>query len=685
MSVLRRIVTLIVGLSAVCFAGVAAAADALTEPAARAAFIAADRAALLERIHPRWRDFQAQWRQEVCPFARVREYDPEQVSCGYVLVPENRRDPNSRLIRIAVARARSIAESEPPAGVTVYLSGGPGGPAAEGAILDPDNVARHRAFLELSDFVFVDQRGVGYSEAALCRGLFGDNETLSMDAFRALAERRRACLQEGRTRGIDVDAYTTWDNALDFRDIRRALGLETWNVFGVSYGTELGAMLLRVDGEAVRAAVLDSVYTFGGSSMLTPGMVSALAKLDEACKADPACFRRYGDLEPLARRATERFDAEPFTVEGLDPEIYPDGKIVVNGPLVASAIFQALYNHEFFPALPGLMEALAEGRTLHAKAAYVDVLTLAEGHDFGHGLNTVASCAGFGFTTPELLAQQPSRDPFWDAAFLDAARADDCAQVGRPPADPLLAATPLVTDRPVMLLAGGVDPITPPYMAETVKASLPSAVYVLAPWAGHGVARSHECLGVKIMPAFLADPIKAPDLSCVAEMKPPKFVIDYKQTKGPFALYRAFEDGEATGALAWLGASVATLAFAIVAFPMGLLARTIDRRPVIPAAWARRVAWLAALLGIVGLALIAVAALQTIQSHLLLAPLGLAGPAALGGWLILASGAAGIAAIALIVAAILRHAPPIGTILGVLITGIASLALAAFASVHGLA
>ena len=67
------------------------------------------------------------------------------------------------------------------------------------------------------------------------------------------------CLDEARARGIEVDGYTTWQNALDVRDIRIALGYEQWTLFGVSYGTSLGQSILQVDEDGVRAAILDSV------------------------------------------------------------------------------------------------------------------------------------------------------------------------------------------------------------------------------------------------------------------------------------------------------------------------------------------------------------------------------------------------------------------------------------------
>jgi len=60
----------------------------------------------LARVHPAWRDFRPEWRPEPCPFDGYVDFNKDRVECGYMLVPENRRDPDSRLIRLSVARVQ---------------------------------------------------------------------------------------------------------------------------------------------------------------------------------------------------------------------------------------------------------------------------------------------------------------------------------------------------------------------------------------------------------------------------------------------------------------------------------------------------------------------------------------------------------------------------------------------------
>jgi len=84
--------------------------------------------------------------------------------CGYLVVPENRADPNSSMIQLHVAVFLSFAEGPEPDPV-VHLAGGPGSSS-----LDVVGYLFNQgldAVLERRDFIFFDQRGTGYSSPRL--------------------------------------------------------------------------------------------------------------------------------------------------------------------------------------------------------------------------------------------------------------------------------------------------------------------------------------------------------------------------------------------------------------------------------------------------------------------------------------------------------------------------------------
>ncbi|MCQ3938611.1 MAG: alpha/beta hydrolase, partial [Chloroflexi bacterium] len=73
---------------------------------------------------------------------------------------------------------------------------------------------------------------------------------------------------------------------------------------------------------------------------------------------------------------------------------------------------------------------------------------------------------------------------------------------------------------PTLVLAGGVDPITPPVWALEAAVGLSAAQVVIIPGAGHSVIDSGECaqsLGI----AFLNNPTAALDTSCASNFTVP--------------------------------------------------------------------------------------------------------------------------------------------------------------------
>lgn len=237
----------------------------------------------VESVDPVWEAFEPEFTPYVCPFnAQAPAYDPEVFRCGYVLVPEDRTNPNSRLIQLSVLQIKSSSEN-PDQRAVVRLTGGPGGESLSAGRIFAYQAPQNMKFREAADLIFFDQRGIGYSEPNFCRGIpisyqYGTATAPGREAYIASFNN---CLEDARAKGIAVDAYSTWQNALDVKDIRRALGYQQWTLFGVSYGTELGQAVLEVDEAGVRAAILDSVVPAtplqtGGWGGIAYGFRSAL-------------------------------------------------------------------------------------------------------------------------------------------------------------------------------------------------------------------------------------------------------------------------------------------------------------------------------------------------------------------------------------------------------------------------
>ena len=114
--------------------------------------------------------------------------------------------------------------------------------------------------------------------------------------------------------------YNTAENAADIADLREALGIEEWNVYGVWYGSKLALVELRDHPEGIRSVVLDSVSP--PNKNIAEDWWSAPASSFEAifaaCAAQPACAAAYPNLEAAFIATVNGLDESPVVVETTD-------------------------------------------------------------------------------------------------------------------------------------------------------------------------------------------------------------------------------------------------------------------------------------------------------------------------------------------------------------------------------
>ena len=100
------------------------------------------------------------------------------------------------------------------------------------------------------DLILLDQRGTGRSAGGFECSVPEDFtlDTAGRDQIGAFVDRCLATLEH------DPRFYTTSVAVEDLEHLREALGIERWNVYGVSYGTRVALHYLRRFPAHVRAA-----------------------------------------------------------------------------------------------------------------------------------------------------------------------------------------------------------------------------------------------------------------------------------------------------------------------------------------------------------------------------------------------------------------------------------------------
>jgi len=457
-------------------------------------------------------------------------------SCGYLVVLEDRSRPNGRTIRLMVAKYPAHSP-EKRADPVVYLAGGPGDIA-------PLDVNAYVAanFIRDRDFLVVSQRGTMFSEPALTCAA-EDNFARELLGLRFYSEATKrahlaateACHRELAATGADLSAYNSTENAADFADLRKVLGLTAWNVYGLSYGSYLAQTIMRDHPEGIRSVVLDSVlpttYTIPGNWWIAR---VGFDNLFQACAAETACNAAHPHLEKTFTELVNKFEAEPLTTTVRDPVTGTDLKVVLDGGALVDWLRNQNYAVPLLRAAPDLIGGLAAGRPEAVEAIAKNRVDRAPPPGpgvpaIGYGLSYGVTCReDFPFATPEDLAAA-GREAFPDYPATVQSEGvgswayanEDCRDVWKVPAAPTAMRQPVASNIPTLLISGSFDTLTSLAGAKAAAANLSNAAIISIPGVGHVVAPASACAQAVIV-SFLADP-GAADTSCVGALKLPTF------------------------------------------------------------------------------------------------------------------------------------------------------------------
>ena len=439
--------------------------------------------------------------------------------CTDFPVPENRADPRSRTIKLKVALLRSDAQVASK-DMLVFLAGGPGQAATDSAgtvamMLQP--LLAHR------DVLLVDQRGTGGSNALTCKDSddspsVGDGDALNADKMRRGAA---DCVKQLSGRA-DPRYYTTTIATQDLEDIREALGAPQFDLIGVSYGTRVAQQYLMRYPDAVRSVVLDSTVpnTLALGEDFARNLDDALKAQFARCTAQPACKKQFGDPDQTLYQLRDALKANPHEVSFRDPQTYQTVKRVLNENSLAGVVRMFAYTPQTAALLPLSIDAAAHGDVGpllgQAKILSTDLAELS-----GSGMQYSVICS----EDADLLKPRPQdADTILGTRMIDSLKAV-CSvwPKGTRPAD---FHQPVKSDKPVLLLAGQYDPVTPPRYAKEVAKSLSNSRVLVLNGQAHSVMMA-GCTP-ELVQHFIEklDP-KTLDASCLKRLKPTPIFLDF--------------------------------------------------------------------------------------------------------------------------------------------------------------
>ncbi|MEM7798609.1 MAG: alpha/beta fold hydrolase [Chloroflexota bacterium] len=463
-----------------------------------------------------------------CPFPLPDH--PSAIECGTIEVPEARANAdNGRTITLSVAVFRSVARGAL-ADPIIYLDGGPGGNTLEVVQFTYSNLIA--PYVTERDFIIFDQRGIGYSEPSLdcpeildltlesLNGQFSEEEELDLYLL-AIDDCRSRLASEG----VNLRAFNSAESAADVEDIRRALGYESLNLYGISYGTRLAQTIMRDYPDHIRSVILDSPVPIEGDLQAeTPIHISqALAKFFKGCAEDEACGVAYPELENRFYALVDTLNEAPITFPITYILTGNRYDVVFSGEDFIDMLFQSLYSDEIFPLMPAVISQVEEGSYDQLSLVFTNFLINNE--FISYGMYYSVNCQEeFAFSDRVAVEQNSQADPLlidyldsWETTF-DTCDVWDVGEANT------IENEPVVSDIPTLILAGEYDPITPIGWGLQIEGNLGRDTFVPFPSVGHGVTTSDPC-GAEIALSFLFEPALTPDMSCTQDVGDPAFEV----------------------------------------------------------------------------------------------------------------------------------------------------------------
>jgi pimeloyl-ACP methyl ester carboxylesterase len=451
---------------------------------------------------------------EACQIGAVAAAQRLQALCATVTVPEDRAHPDGRRIdlHVALLKARS---SSPKPDALFFIAGGPGQASTESFVQESAAFDRIRSE---HDVVLVDQGGTGGSNRLDC-------PTPASGADEGEAAVTAATAAFLKHLAADPRFYTTTVAVQDLDAVRQLLGYPSVDLYGISYGTRVALQYLRAYPGSVHSVILDGVVP--ADLALGPEVSldaqRALGLIFKRCDADSACHQAFPDLAADFAGLQRGLMAHPASVALRDPLSGAPRTDTLSWDEVAGAVHLMSYQSETASLLPLLIH---QAGAAHDYAPLMGTALIFSGEvedSFAGGMAAAVLCTE---DAPFLKVDDSKalQDTYLGAYTVDTLQ-KSCRAWPRGVMAPDFK-QPVVSAKPVLLLSGEDDPITPPANAERAARTLSNSLSLVVPGQGHGnVFRG--CVP-RIAAEFVdAGSVKGLDTACVKEIKPFPFFITF--------------------------------------------------------------------------------------------------------------------------------------------------------------
>jgi len=437
--------------------------------------------------------------------------------CGMFVRPLDPDDDSKGSVDLKVAVVPALT-LEPATDPLVPIAGGPGQSSISfyaGWSHAFERIRQHR------DILLIDQRGTGESSPMTCdidedvvEGKFSEEQTLELT---------KHCIE---LLPHDPRYFTTSVAVRDIEALRVALGYEQLNLYGISYGTRVAQHFARRYPDATRTVIIDGVVPPQlplGPDIATESQ-KAIDRVFDRCAEDAACSERFPSLRDDFALIRGALAEEAVAVEIQHPVTAKREIVDFSEDHLAAAVRLLLYSPPTVALLPLVISEAADGNfTPLAAQFHMVVASLAESLSIGMH-NAVMCTEDAPFIDWTNLDHGAINASYMGPVQLEAIKTM-CSVWPQGVLDENLRA-PLATDKPVLLLSGGADPITPAAFAELAAVELGNSWHIIGANQGHGLA-AIGCMP-RVLGEFVANAELADDsAACLDNAFVMPFFVDY--------------------------------------------------------------------------------------------------------------------------------------------------------------
>jgi pimeloyl-ACP methyl ester carboxylesterase len=438
------------------------------------------------------------------------------VLCGTLSVFENTQTASGRKISLNIVVIPAI-HNNPANEPIFFLEGGPGVSATFGSEFYADSINYYRL---KHDIVLVDVRGTGQSNPLHCKQLQYKKDLEEQLGEMYPVDAVKNCY-DSLSKLADLAQYHTTNMAKDIEEVRKWLGYDKINLFGLSYGTRLAQVYMKMFPNAVESCVLWSPTTTYSKMPLYHARFAdeSLTKLFEDCQADSLCGRSFPNISDEFKNLAKRAKEKPFACMSKTADGKPR-EITIPWYSFHTKLRSLMYSPSGLRKLPLIIHESSIGNW----EPFISLFPSGSTYDdfIAEGLYLCVTCTeDVPFISDDDIISLTKDTFMGDYRIVQQQNACANWTKGTVPDDYF---QPLTSNIPTLVFSGYFDPVTPPSMAEQIIQTLPNSYLITIPGMSHtfdGLANP-ECFD-RIVVDFFNDPSAMPSSKCINEMTPEEY------------------------------------------------------------------------------------------------------------------------------------------------------------------